>query len=905
MAREPVIVPPRLATRQRAGWKGVRLAKLGTLGEHVPKWFAVAPEAMVEVLQHSGFAGRIEAELDHIRLNPATVGDVARSIQQMFSASKVPLEMKYELSEAMTKHLERNGSFAVRSSPGGPESAPGLYESFLYQRDEDDVCRALLGVWASAFSEDALTRRLARGQELERPRMAVLVQDMVEARSSGLTQTIHTELGRLDELHLRALWGTGVGLTLGLQADTFRVPKKGGEDIAGIATKTQEMILNTNTGHGLMRSPVPETRHHMRSLSQEEVKALAEIGLRIEQAFGRPQQIRFTVDTQGQLFTLSTRPLRGIPEDGPAAGNEMHWGQSLLREGLSAPVSPLGFSLLRRIQHLSQLHLATELGTPWNTLVEHREALGQMLGRIQGRVFINLEQWQSYARLLPDDVVLPHDEFAGLPAPDALDPSPGLVREGWWERTILGPPRRFRARRRLKRASKALRRGVPRLIQEVRAQLAAWREQNLGSLRPHELMQRAGAIEALLIRTCTVPLVNEVEAMRGYSRLRHLCVAKCRDANATIQNDLLVGIGGYESLRSTEHLADLAATAHANDLLRDLLLSHPASELAQCQPDGAFPAFAGFPAFQDQLQELIRDCGDAVQSGPRIGGPILREDLAPLVAALKAYLHQKGPPVLHAMRERNEHTRREAELLVRDLVGPLSRFGFNKAITRARNAIRNTDRLRVMQEEVVGYLREVALALGAVFASEDLLDVPEDVFHLRLDELWDYIRGAATGTDLQGLVEVRRAESERHVEPPLPDPAFTTFGMVYHRNRWKGLAPEDARPNATQWQGTGCCPGSVEGEVVHAEGLELPETLYAGAGDGLILACTHAVPEWAPWLPVVEALLVEYASPLSPTVVLARELGIPTVVGIRRLGERLPTGTRVRVNGSDGTVERL
>jgi pyruvate,water dikinase len=182
---------------------------------------------------------------------------------------------------------------------------------------------------------------------------------------------------------------------------------------------------------------------------------------------------------------------------------------------------------------------------------------------------------------------------------------------------------------------------------------------------------------------------------------------------------------------------------------------------------------------------------------------------------------------------------------------------------------------------------------------EGILDRQDDIFYLTIDEVWDFIKGTAVTTNLRGLVAVRREEFEfyRSDTEAQPDDRFETFGMAYHRNRFRGRAVAAEAPEDGVLRGIGCCPGVVTGTVKY---LRSP-TEDAGL-QGEILVAERTDPGWVPLYPSISGLLVERGSILSHSAIVAREMGIPTIVGIPGLTAALESGQQVTMDGTAGTI---
>jgi pyruvate,water dikinase len=225
---------------------------------------------------------------------------------------------------------------------------------------------------------------------------------------------------------------------------------------------------------------------------------------------------------------------------------------------------------------------------------------------------------------------------------------------------------------------------------------------------------------------------------------------------------------------------------------------------------------------------------------------------------------------------------------------------FRRVLDNARLGVKNRENMRFARTRIYGLLRELIRALGARLAEEQRIDAPDDVFLLTMDEVFDFVKGTAVTTDLKGLVELRRREfaAYRAEGDTAPDDRFETYGMAYHRNRLKNRRPPPPPPADGVLRGIGCCPGQVEGPV---KVLRTPADDMGLSGE--ILVAERTDPGWVPLYPSASGLLIERGSILSHSAIVAREMGLPTIVGIPGLTMNVKTGDRVRMDGSAGTVE--
>ena len=191
--------------------------------------------------------------------------------------------------------------------------------------------------------------------------------------------------------------------------------------------------------------------------------------------------------------------------------------------------------------------------------------------------------------------------------------------------------------------------------------------------------------------------------------------------------------------------------------------------------------------------------------------------------------------------------------------------------------------------------------IGNDFAARGILQQSEDIFFITLEELNGAMTAHLTGQDLKALVRQRKTEYAAY-DTVEPASRFITHGPVYWQNTHgaeeESAAELDEITNTVQ--GLGCCPGVVEGVVKCVQSPRDDLDL-----NGEILFAPRTDPGWIPLYPSLSGLLVERGGLLSHSAIVAREMGLPTVVGLKGLGRRLRTGMRVRLNGRSGRVEIL
>jgi phosphohistidine swiveling domain-containing protein len=420
---------------------------------------------------------------------------------------------------------------------------------------------------------------------------------------------------------------------------------------------------------------------------------------------------------------------------------------------------------------------------------------------------------------------------------------------------------------------------LQRLTQELeREPIAAWDDDDLRALlrlRPHpgfreELIAMPPA--GLLAQLCGPAVFARLTAMvRGWA-----------GEPAETAGTLTSGMHGMVDVECASALWDLADEARSIPKLRGLL-SGPPPRVARLE------RLSKAGDFRSGLQALLNRFGDRGPGENELMRPRWRDDPEPLLSAIAGYLGLPPEASPHVA-EWRQHWKREAALerVRRRLrLRPMRRLAFELAL---RIAQRSNIAAANVQFEAAGLyatLRRAALELGARLARGGALDRAEDAFFLTLDELER--PGSAPPRD---VVAARRAQHARdcEVEPaPCVDAEARPLEL-------RALPVE----GAGALRGIPASPGRARGRVVVLSD-SAPLAVQAGA----VLVVAHADPAWTPLFAVAAALVVENGGPASPALLIARELGIPSVVDVVGATLRLRPGETVEVDGGEGTVSRL
>jgi pyruvate,water dikinase len=705
--------------------------------------------------------------------------------------------------------------------------------------------------------------------------------------------TAHPVTGSRRHALISAAWGVGEGIVAGIcNTDEFSVGLFDDGIDSKLADKDVAVVFAAGEGRGTCEVEITTAKRHAPALTHAQVLALRDIGRRIATLRGTPQDIEWTL-RDGAFHILQTRPVTRLPAPTAPVDRRVVFDNSNIQESYCGVTTPLTFSFASRAYATVYEQTMRVLGVSEQQIQAHRDMLDNMLGLVRGRVYYNINNWYRGLLLLPGFRTNKADLERMMGLTDPVD----LVqdREFSFAEKLARLPQVLRALFFLMRGF----RRMPALVQEFRAMFdAAYRgvpRNELHTLTPGQLIEQARTLDREVLQRWTSPIVNDFYVMMMNGRVHRALVAAGFEQPAVLQNNLLSGEEGIESTEPTKFLLRLCAYVRTQPALRELVAQGDnATLLARVQVQD--------PAFHAQCLEYIERYGDRTMGELKLESVTLRQDPSFLFAVLKNYLTRDDlTPESLAANEARFRAQAEAEAFttIRKQRGFFALRRFRRDLSRLRDSIRNRENMRLARTRLFGLYRDLFLEIGRQFAAEGLLEHSRDIFWISLDELYAWYDGRAVQTNLKALVSARREEYAGY-EDNEPPHHFWTWGMVYHHNAYAYPHAATATAGESGLSGTGCYPGIVEENVrlIFNPDDEL-------ALNGQILCTVRTDPGWAPLFPTAGGLLVERGSTLSHSAVVARELGIPAIVGIPGITTLLKDGERVRMDGATGRIERL
>jgi pyruvate, water dikinase len=304
-----------LADRATVGGKGGSLGELTRANIAVPPGFVLAAQGFERVLAELEKAGRIRSRVEALSLqDPRGIRLLSEEVRTRLKSAPLPEDV---CADIVAAHAELCGPdlswpLAVRSSAtvedSDEASFAGLQDTYLWVKGAEAILKYVRFCWASLYSVPSISYRLKGGTPENGVAIAVVVQKMVDARSAGVMFTRSPLTGDRSVITIESAWGLGSAVVSGeVTPDRFVIGKITGQiSVRDIFDKCIQDVPAESGG--IKQVATPEELRCAPSISDEELRALAEIGHRVERHYGRPQDIEWAIDRSGGILLLQSRP---------------------------------------------------------------------------------------------------------------------------------------------------------------------------------------------------------------------------------------------------------------------------------------------------------------------------------------------------------------------------------------------------------------------------------------------------------------------------------------------------------------------------------------------------------------------------------------------------------------------
>jgi phosphohistidine swiveling domain-containing protein len=805
------------------------------------------------------------------------LAELSVQLQRLVDQCQIPSELMAQLRAA----LPEAEAWSVRSSglseDGRRDSFAGQFLTRL-NVSTADLASAIKACWASGFEAGVLAYVKKKGLRNYGNRMAVVIQAMVSAERAGVMFQMDPN-GDESRQVVVAGFGLGEGVVADrVETDTYIFCRRRQRWDLHIAAKTCGLVSDPQGGtrtvaltEELGRQPV---------LSEAQRAQLLALSEKIFAIYREFQDIEWAFDSAGKLFVLQSRPITAV-----AVGQERIFDNSNIAESYPGVISPMTFSVLQQDYYHCMKDLLRLCGVARPLREKYEDVLQHLVGYINGRAYYNMGNWYGVVLLAPffkKRLVNYFEQMIG--SEGCLLPGIDSVPVSRWETWQLRLRFPLAFLWNLLRHG-ALQRRYFQLADRLRLQTEALACDRLSA---DELIGHLHHHVRQFMPLMSIPLLNDFFAMIFMALTREQFVRKSGDHTQDDQFLLnrLLGNQNIASARPVESLAALADVVRKQpdlkNTLADLLVQNSQVDISQELMR------RGCGDFAQQWQKHLQEYG---QRSPRelvMEVDTFQENPRQLLQLLLQSVEQPA-----AYMRVNEHENLEADFRqhLKQVKYPrLLRWLLHK--TRQTIAYREATRLD--RGRHFGLLRQLLRHIGRKLAEEGILREPQQVFYLTLSELDALRQGTAPDTDWIARAEARQAQALQWRAVAMPSQV-----------RLRGLAGVsqvvETSP-ATQVHGDRLTGSGVAGGQVQANARVVRDPQSAGDIAGRILVAETTDPGWVFLMTLAAGLICERGSLLSHTAIIGRELGIPTVVGVKGATRYIRDGALVTMNGHSGEI---
>jgi rifampicin phosphotransferase len=875
-----LVVPLSRAVEETAvGGKARALARLIALDVPVPDGVVVTCAGLERFLEHSGLRSLIDQEPD------------SDGIRSLIVAAPVPRDLNEQLRAAV--QTLGSGPFAVRSSAVGEDgrntSFAGQFDSILHV-NEESLLDAVRACWASCWSARALAYR--RAHCVATASMAVIVQRQVDAAVAGVLFTQNPDRNSPHAADMVVEYTSGL-------ADRL----VSGEIDPGRLYVSRRFLAVTG------EVATAEDANARQMLTPSLVHELSATALQLEETFNGPQDIEWAVAAEG-LAIVQARPITTVTPDfrlkAEATESDQNlgqervlWSNANVAENFPEPISPLLYSIASAGYYHYFRNLGRAFGVSRTRLASMDGPLRTIIGVHRARVYYNLTNIHAVLRMAPFGERLA-DAFNVFVGAERIADQPAGMHS-WRD-----------ARRRAGATLEALR----------IAMAVTWQFLFL----PHRLRAFERTADEFAARTTTEALrerrLHELGAdLAAFIDIRchrwknaSLCDTAAAVCYAVLRS--LLARGGFDDSTHTRLLRALPGVPSSQPALRlwrlsRLIVDDPALRTLFAESSAAtvlasLESDSRFSAFHAEFTQFLATWGFRSSGELMLTTPTLEEQSEPVVALLKQYITAEGDSpeesIARMAVERTAETRMVARALMRRrpwlLLPVLLWLRWTQAAVAAR------ERARLKQALLYTRCRRVALAIGDALVARRQLSDRDGIFMLSWHEIDEVCNGRAMfPRDLSTLVELRR---QAHVAESADNPP-DSFELAP-----AGVLPDSVPPSllprrnnsrlataSVALRGTTACGGRVSARAAVLAGVHEAHLLQRGD----VLVTRQTDPGWAPVFCLVSGLVIERGGMLSHGAIIAREFGLPCIVGVANATQQIPHGAMLSVNADDGVCE--
>ncbi|MES0360870.1 MAG: PEP/pyruvate-binding domain-containing protein, partial [Anaerolineales bacterium] len=772
-----------------------------------------------------------------------------------------------EIVQAYAELPGNDPAVAVRSSATAedlPEASfAGQQDTYLNISAAGPLLEATRKCWASLWTARAISYRARQGITVEGVALAVVVQLLVPAEVAGILFTVNSITGQRDQMVINAAWGLGEAVVGGkVTPDTIIVEKATSRvmdyDVA------DKQVMTVRIDGTTEEKPVSDSLRRVPALNQEDIVELARLGMEIENLYQMPMDIEWTL-TDGNFAILQARPITALPDEGIVPPSE--WPMP----------DPKGQYMRQSIVDLMPDPLSPLFGTLGLSTIN--DGID-----IMSREMLNMPEGASM------NVMLTINGYAYQSA--------NYSPRQWW----------LMATRMLPSFPRMLREGVPYWQDVAHPHYVEvtdhWREQNFSDLSTGQLWSGAHEVLGAFARHLGALMVSTMGPSAGsetlFTNVYEKLVRKDGDPSAPT---FLMGFDNIP-LKSEKALFDLAAWCQEQTALTAYLVETPSEQLADDLIQKSAPENIEqliWEEWQQRFREHLDQYGYSIYDMD-FARPLPMDEPEPILEMLKLFISGQGKNPYQ--RQQSYTSKREqAEGMARGRLKGIKRWAFEKSLNWAQSQA--PLREDGIAEVGLGYpvLRQLLHEIGSRIAAAGAIDQADDIYWLEQSEVESIINALENNQALNDTTEIVQErkdlwQARKRVSPPPQLPPGKKFLGIDMEGVLTGA---EGKVEGNVIKGVPASPGQVTATARVLHGPDDFDQLQPGD----ILVASITTPAWTPLFAMASAVVTDIGGPLSHGSIVAREYGIPAILGTGFATKLVHSGQKIAVDGAAGTVTLL
>lgn len=847
------------------GGKGANLGELSRIADlRVPAGFCVTTDAFRRILAE---APSVDALLDRMSHLAPDDRDAIATLSAEVRRAVEGIAMPHELAAAITAAIAtigEHGAYAVRSSATAEDlptaSFAGQQDTYLNVVGAGAILQHISHCWASLFTERAVTYRLRNGIEHRKVHMAVVVQQMVFPEVAGILFTADPISGNRKVTSIEASFGLGEALVSGMvNADVYKVR---GTSVIEKSVGSKRVAIHASENGGTEERAVSSEQQQEQALSDGQAVALAELGRRIEAHFKRPQDIEWCL-VRGEFHVVQSRPITTLFPLPAAPDQENRVYLSVgHQQMMTDAMKPLGLSMW-------QMRTARPMAEAGGRLfVDFTQGLSAEASR---NAFMEMARKSDPLTRDALQSILDRGDFIRL-LPNATPPALVTLPLGGAQSTIetdASIPAELIAENQASVAQ--LKRDIqgksgPALLDFIAADI----------LEGKRLLFEPRSMQVIMAGMEAVWWLNDKMQEWLWEKNAAGTLTQSIPNNVTSEMGLAL-LDVADVIRPHKEVVAFLQRVDSDNFLDELL------------------AIAGGRESRDAIQSWLDKYGMRGAGEIDITRPRWSERPSMLVPTILSNVlnFEPGEAARHFEAGLQKSRTKEAELLQR-----------LRALPEGEHKVAETRRMIDRVRTFAGYreypkygwvARDLVYKRALMLEADRLVEAGvlrerEDIFYLRFDELQEVVR---TGNADYALIH-QRQDDFRFFQTLSPPRVLTSEG--------EGVSGTYRRDNlpAGALVGLAVSSGMVEGRA-----RVILDMAKAEVEPGDILVTAFTDPSWTPLFVSIKGLVTEVGGLMTHGAVIAREYGLPAVVGVANATHVIRDGQRIRVHGSEGYVEML